>query len=68
VLASEAGLGVFGTFYPDYAGEAATGSLVPLPFDGPSPRVEVGLVTQRPGTGSPSVQEFADWLRHLADP
>jgi DNA-binding transcriptional LysR family regulator len=67
VLAAEAGLGVFGTFYPDYAGEVATGSLVPLPFDGPSPRVEVGLVAQRPGRGSPSVQEFADWLRQLAD-
>jgi DNA-binding transcriptional LysR family regulator len=67
VLAAEAGLGVFGTFYPDYAGEVATGSLVPLPFDGPSPRVDVGLVSQRPGRGSPSVQEFADWLRQLAD-
>src|SRR4051794_21597500 len=67
VLATEAGLGVFGTFYPDYAGEVATGSLVPLPFDGPSPRVEVGLVVQRPATGSASVQEFADWLRQLTD-
>ena len=67
VLAAEAGLGVFGTFYPDYAGEGATGTLVQLPFDGPSPRVEVGLVAQRPGTGSASVREFADWLRQLAD-
>src|SRR4051794_9344838 len=67
VLAAEAGLGVFGTFYPDYAGEVATGDLVPLPFDGPSPRVEVGLVVQRPPTGSASVQEFADWLRQLTD-
>jgi DNA-binding transcriptional LysR family regulator len=60
-------LGVFGTFYPDYAGEDAAGSLVPLPFDGPSPRVEVGLVSQGPGTESPSVQAFADWLRQLTD-
>jgi len=67
VLATEAGLGVFGTFYPDYAGEGPTGSLVPLAFDGPSPRVEVGLVAQRPSMGAPSVQEFADWLRHLGD-
>lgn len=67
VLAAEAGLGVFGTFYPDYAGEVTAGSLVPLAFDGPSPRVEVGLVGQGPGRISPSVQAFADWLRQLTD-
>ena len=66
VMAAEAGLGVFGTFYPDYAGEAPTGSLVALPFDGPSPRVDVGLVGPGLGTASPSVQAFADWLRQLA--
>jgi DNA-binding transcriptional LysR family regulator len=66
VVAAEAGLGVFGTFYPDYAGEVTTGSLVPLAFDGPSPRIEVGLVSQRAGVGSDSVAAFARWLRRLA--
>jgi DNA-binding transcriptional LysR family regulator len=66
-VAAEAGLGVFGTFYPDYAGTATTGSLVPLPFDGPSPRVDVGLVSNGRGAQSSSVEAFADWLRRLAD-
>jgi DNA-binding transcriptional LysR family regulator len=66
VMAAEAGLGVFGTFYPDYASEETTGNLVPLPFEGPSPRVEVGIVEQRPGAGSTSVEAFANWLRDLA--
>jgi DNA-binding transcriptional LysR family regulator len=65
VLAAEAGLGVFGTFYPDYAGELS-GSLVPLALDRPSPRVDVGLVGQGHGRGSTSVQLFADWLRQFA--
>jgi DNA-binding transcriptional LysR family regulator len=67
VIAAEAGLGVFGTFYPDYAGKVTTGSLVPLAFDSPSPKVEVGLVGQGRGAGSTSVEAFADWLRHFGD-
>jgi hypothetical protein len=59
-------LGVFGTFYPDYAGEATIGNLVPLRFEGPSPRVEIGIVEQRRGGGSTSVQAFANWLRNLS--
>jgi DNA-binding transcriptional LysR family regulator len=64
-MAAEAGLGVFGTFYPDYAGEATIGNLVPLRFEGPSPRVEIGILEQRRGGGSTSVQAFANWLRNL---
>jgi DNA-binding transcriptional LysR family regulator len=67
VMAAEAGLGVFGTFYPRYAGEVSTGSLVPLPFEGPATEVEVGLVCQPRGAGSTSVEAFADWLRRLKD-
>lgn len=66
VMASEAGLGVFGTFYPAYAGDVATtGRLVPLAFDGPAPEVEVGLVTHASDTRPADGDAFAAWLRQL---
>lgn len=66
MLAAEAGLGVFGTFFPHYADDAVTGSLARLPVDGSMARVEFGLVSRPEDTPSRSVQDLADWLRHLA--
>jgi DNA-binding transcriptional LysR family regulator len=66
VIAAEAGLGVFGTFYPEYAGEAVAGSLVPLQLEGPSPQVEIGLVGRTGGPRAASVEALADWLRNLS--
>lgn len=66
VIAAEAGLGVFGTFYPEYAGEVTTGTLVPLPLEGTAPEVEVGLVRRDADPLPASAEAFADWLRQLA--
>lgn len=70
VLAAEAGLGVFGTFYPEYAGEAAADPLVPLSIEGPGSRarVELGLVRRARDAPSAGVRALADWLRHLEPP
>jgi DNA-binding transcriptional LysR family regulator len=65
VLAAQAGLGVFGTFFPPYAGEDAYGDLLPLPVDRSLPSVDVGLVSRTDGTASASVEAFADWLRRV---
>lgn len=66
VLAAQAGLGVFGTFFPPYAGQDACGALVALRVDHPLPSVDVGLVSRADGTSSASVDAFADWLRGVA--
>lgn len=66
VLAATAGLGVFGTFFPPYAGDDAYGALVPLRVDRELPSVDVGLVSREDGTSSASVEAFADWLRRAA--
>lgn len=68
VIAAEAGLGVFGTFYPDYAGEAVPGSLVPLAVDGPVVDVDVGLVSRGGEPRTASVEAFAEWMRTLGSP
>jgi DNA-binding transcriptional LysR family regulator len=66
VLAAQSALGVFGTFYPPYAGRDAYGSMVPLPVDRPLPSVDVGLVSRTDGTTSGSVAAFAECLRRAA--
>jgi DNA-binding transcriptional LysR family regulator len=66
VIAAEAGLGVFGTFYPHYAGEVTTGTLVPLALEGTAAEVEVGLVRRDADPLPASAEAFADWLRELA--
>lgn len=66
VLAAQAGLGVFGTFFPHYAGETAYGSLVPLRVDRPLASADVGLVSRTDGTSSASADAFVDWLREVA--
>jgi len=63
VLAARAGLGVFGTFFPPYAGEKAYGNLVPLRVDHAPAGVEVGLVTRPEAPPAGPVGAFADWLR-----
>lgn len=65
VLAAEAGLGVFGTFYPSYAGDRVAGGLVALDLDGPQPEVTVGLVTPTADELGGSVGEVAEWIRNL---
>lgn len=66
MLAAEAGLGVFATFYPEYAGDIGDRSLVPLHVDRPLPRVELGLVHRAGETQTKSVQALIDWLQRLA--
>lgn len=66
VLAAQAGLGVFGTFFPPYAGAGAYGSLVPLRVDRESVGVEVGLVSRGDVPATGSVAAFADWLRRVS--
>ncbi len=68
VLAAEAGLGVFCTFYPEYAGGAGHGSLVPLHIDGSLPRVELGLVHRTGETRTGGLRALIDWLRELSSP
>ncbi|MDQ3475065.1 MAG: LysR family transcriptional regulator substrate-binding protein, partial [Actinomycetota bacterium] len=66
MLAAEAGLGVFATFYPEYAGDIGDRSLVPLHVDRPLPHVELGLVHRAGETQTKSVQALIDWLQRLA--
>lgn len=68
MLAAEAGLGVFATFYPEYAGQTGDRSLVPLHVDRPLPHVELGLVHRAGEQQTRSVQAMIDWLRRLASP
>jgi len=66
VLAAAAGLGVMATFVPEYARRSLFDSLTPLPVEGPSVSVELGLVT-RPGESfPPTVAALAAWLRKIA--
>lgn len=66
MLAAEAGLGVFATFYPDYAGGTGDRSLVPLSIDRTLPRVELGLVHRAGERQTASVQSMIDWLHRVA--
>lgn len=66
MLAAEAGLGVFATFYPEYADHTGDRSLVPLRVDRPLPRVELGLVHRAGEHQTRSVQALIDWLQRLA--
>jgi DNA-binding transcriptional LysR family regulator len=63
VLAAQVGLGVLGTFYPEYAGIDASRALTPLRLDRPCPTVDVGLASRRGDPPSPAVDVLADWLR-----
>jgi DNA-binding transcriptional LysR family regulator len=64
LLAAGAGLGVLGTFVPEYARDSLDGSLVRLPVEGPLPEVEVGLVRRHDDPAPVGVATLADWLRH----
>lgn len=64
VLAAASGLGVLGTFRPDYAGADPDGALTRVPLDRPLPAVEAGLVSRRADTPTDSVRALADWIRH----
>jgi DNA-binding transcriptional LysR family regulator len=64
-LAAAAGLGVFATFCPPYAGEQAFAPLVPLRVARPLPSQEVVLVSRAGDTLSQSSRAFADVLREL---
>lgn len=68
MLAAEAGLGVFATFYPAYAGGAGDRSLVPLRIDRPLPQVELGLVHRAGEPQSAGVVAMTEWLTGLASP
>jgi DNA-binding transcriptional LysR family regulator len=63
VLATQAGLGVLGVFWPPYAGAAAHSTLTPLSLDQPAPTVDVGIVHRRSDLPSDSVQALHAWLR-----
>ncbi len=66
VLAAGAGLGVFGTFYPPYAGERAHAPLVALRVDRPLPTQEVGIVSRNTDQPSAAAEALADCLRRLS--
>jgi len=66
VLATQAGLGVLGVFWPPYAGAAAHSTLTPLSLDQPAPTVDVGIVHHRSDLPSDSVQALHAWLRTVA--
>lgn len=65
-LAAEAGLGVVATFIPEYGRDRASGSLLPLPVEGPLTEVEIGLVVRDGEPLSTSAAALAGWLRELA--
>lgn len=62
-LATEAGLGIFGTFLPPYAGDDAMTPLVPLSLSTETPTIEFGLVVRAGRPPTPVMSEFAEWLR-----
>jgi DNA-binding transcriptional LysR family regulator len=63
VLAAAAGLGVLGTFHPDYAGSDTAGELTPLRLDQAMPSIEAGLVSRRAETPTDGVRSLGDWIR-----
>lgn len=62
-LATEAGLGIFGTFLPPYAGKDAMAPLVPLSLTTETPTIEFGLVLRGDRPPTPVMTDFAEWLR-----
>lgn len=66
-LATEAGLGVFGTFLPHYAGPEMMAPLVPLQLSIEAPTIEFGLVTPADRGPTMIMSDFADWLRKVAE-
>ncbi len=66
LLAAEAELGVVATFIPAYGRDRYTGALAPLPVQGPTTQVEVGLVRRPDERSSSSVDALAGWLRSVA--
>lgn len=65
VLATRAGQGVFGTFYPRYAGSDPYEGLTPLCLDRPAPSVEMGLVIRRTEVLTKCAHTFANCLRQM---
>lgn len=61
-LATEAGLGIFGTFLPPYAGERAMAPLKPLNLVSETPTIEFGLLSRADRPPTPVMSDFADWL------
>lgn len=68
VLAAAAGLGVLGTFLPDYAGPDAAGQLTSLRLEQAMPSVEAGLVGRRAETPTDGVRSLVDWIRATTTP
>jgi DNA-binding transcriptional LysR family regulator len=66
LLATAAGLGVMATFIPSYARQTVFETLTPLPVEGPTVSVDLGLVTRPGERGSAPVAAMASWLRELA--
>ena len=64
-LATEAGLGIFGTFLPPYAGVDAMAPLKPLHLASETPTIDFGLVSKSDRPPTPVMSDLADWLRHV---
>jgi len=65
VLAARAGLGVLGTFHPDYAATRSPEELAPLPLNQPAPTVDVGLVRRRVDTPTAATTALGDWIHQI---
>lgn len=64
-LATEAGLGVFGTFLPPYAGPEMMAPLKALDLTTEAPSIEFGVVTRSDRRPTPLMADFADWMRDV---
>jgi DNA-binding transcriptional LysR family regulator len=59
---------VVATFIPEYGRDGYAGALAPLALQGPTTRVEIGLVRRPDDPPSSSVDALADWLRRVTTP
>jgi DNA-binding transcriptional LysR family regulator len=66
ILAAQEGLGVLGTFWPPYVGEAALPGLHALPLAHGLGGPEFGLVSDEGDPQEPLVAAFAAWLGEVA--
>lgn len=61
-LATEAGLGVFGTFLPPYAGPDAMAPLKALLLSSETPTIDFGLVVKADRAPTPVMSDFTEWM------
>ena len=66
-LATEAGLGLFGTFLPPYAGEDAMAPLKPLNLSSKTPAIVFGLLSRADRSPTPVMSDFTEWLAGIVD-